>query len=344
MTRSRFVSSRRLVAAPALVSVLLVARLGVGAEPERTDQVGLAVAACPEAFDGALRRILRIELGGLLDEDGAAGAQNREWLEIRCESELARITAHDARGEREVQNDLAYDAFPGDAAPRAVALAALEALRAADPTLNDRIDAERAKQPVTKPEATKATPAKTEPKPAALAPKPRSPRSFTRLLVGGVARFYLGEPATTAGGFRSELSFRFGIPLDLGFDIEGTFAGRRVSLGSVDAKMLSTAAWLGPRVGGDVWSATAAFGARIGVNELSGSASPPAERAHRVTRSTGGPLLVLRADGAVRSLALALALEAGYAAIGAQGLSGGAAAIGFDGVWLALTANAGIRW
>jgi len=344
VTRSRSLPLRRIAAAKVLLSLALLATTAVGAEPERTDKVGLTVAACPEEFDASLRRILRIELGGLLEVGDAAHAPGREWLEIQCDADVARVTAHDARGERDVQNDLSYDAFPGDAAPRAVALAALEALRAVDPTLAERIEAERAKQPAPEPAAAPVTTPKTKPKPPAQAPEPPRTRTFTRLLLGGAARFYLGGAETTAAGIRSELSFRFAIPLDLGFDIEGSFARHRVSLGSVEARMLSMAAWLGPRAGNDTWSATAALGGRLGVTALSGSATPPAAYAHDVTRATGGPMLVLRGDGAVHALALALVLEAGYAAIGAEGLSGGAAAIGFDGAWLAVSASAGIRW
>lgn len=344
MTRSRSLPLRRVAAAPVLLFLALVATTALGAEPERTDKVGLAVAACPEAFDASLRRILGIELGGLLEVGGAANSPGREWLEIRCESDVARVTAHDARGERDVQNDLSYDAFPGDAAPRAVALAALEALRAVDPTLTERIEAERAKQAAPEPAAAPVTTPKAEPKPPAKPPEPRPRRTFTRVLLGGTARFYFGGAETTAAGIRSELSFRFALPLDLGFDIEGSFARHRVSLGSVEGRMLSMAAWLGPRAGNDTWSATAALGGRMGVSALSGSATPAAAHAHDVTRAAGGPMLLLRGDGAVRALALALVLEAGYAAIGAEGLSGGAAAIGFDGAWLAVSASAGIRW
>jgi len=344
VTRPRFASLPRVAAAPVVLFVVLAAKTATGAEPERTDKVGLTVDACPGAFDASLRQILRIELGGLLEDGGAASAPGREWLEIRCESDVARVTAHDARGERDVRNDLSYDAFPGDAAPRAVALAALEALRAVDPTLAERIEAERAKQPPPARAPAKAEAPKKEPKPAAPAPKPDRPPMFMRVLLGGAARFYFGGADTAAVGLRSELSFRFAIPLDLGFDIEGSVARHRVSLGSVEARMLSTAVWFGPRAGNDVWSATAALGARLGVVGLSGSATPSAAEAHAVTRAAGGPMLVLRGDGAVRSLALALVLEGGYAVVGAQGLSGGAAAIGVEGAWLAVSASAGVRW
>jgi hypothetical protein len=345
VTRALFVSLRRVAAAPVVLSVVLGATTATAAEPERTDKVGLAVDACSAAFDASLRRILRIELGGLLDDGSAPNTPpGREWIEIRCESELARVTAHDARGERDVRNDLSYDAFPGDAAPRAVALAALEALRAVDPTLAERIEAERAKQPPPEPAAAEVVAPKAEPKPPAKSPEPDRAPMFMRVLLGGTARFYFGDAQTTAAGLRSELSFRFGIPLDLGFDLEGSLARSRVVLGSVEARMLSLGAWVGPRAGNDVWSATVALGGRIGVAGLSGSATPPGARAHDVTRAAGGPMLVLRGDGAVGSFAFALVLENGYAVVGAEGLSGGAAAIGFDGAWLAVSANAGVRW
>jgi hypothetical protein len=158
-----------------------------------------------------------------------------------------------------------------------------------------------------------------------------------------VARLFLGDPRSAAFGVRIELSRRFGGPWDAGLDFEGALARRSVELGTVDARLLSSAAWFGARAGGAARSATAALGSRFGLVELSGSATGVA-RGHRVTRAFGGPLLLLRADAATGQVALALVLEGGLAGVGAEGVAGGTPALTIGRGWLAASANAGIRF
>jgi hypothetical protein len=324
--------------------VLLALGLGTttlaAAEPDREAKIALAVRDCPPPFDAALRRILLIELGDLLDESRSLEPDG-ESIEIGCEVEMARITARSPHGEL-VHNDVRFDTFPGDAAPRAVALAALEALRAVDPGIAERI-ARRAKaspEPEPKPAAA--------PPPAASKPRPTraavAPRALTRWVAGGVARVFLGEPKTLAAGARLELSRRFVSGWDAGLDVDGTFARRRVDLGAVEARLLSTAAWLGARAGGASWSVTGGIGGRLGLALLEGAPASPGTLGHRTTRPWGGPMLVIRGDGGAGGLALALSLEGGVALAGAEGLSAGAPAIGFTRGWASVSASAGFRY
>jgi hypothetical protein len=330
----------------------LPARPLAAAEPEREKKVALAVRACPEPFESPLRRILAIELGSLLDETRSAASRELESIEIVCETETARITARSAGGVEAVHNDLRFDAFPGDAAPRAVALAALEALRAVDPTLTERIEASRANtdpdivpsRAVSARRAPPPPPARREnaESPARESPGVRAP-AFVRVILGGVARSFLGDPRTTSVGARLELSGRFAAPWDAGFDLDATFARRKVSLGAVHATLLSTAAWFGPRAGNATWSATAGVGARIGLALLRGA---PENRAHGhdSARPVGGPMLVARADGTVGAAALALTLEGGLVLAGAEGLADGRPVMGYTGGWVAVSSNAGLRF
>jgi hypothetical protein len=330
-----------------LIVLALRSALASGAEPEREEKVALLVSACPAPFEVSLRQILAIELGNLLDGARPAEAPERESIEIACEAETARVSARSAGGDQVAHNDLRFDAFPGDAAPRAVALAAVEALRAVDPTLTERLEAQRDK------ERTDASPAPaasvTEAKPHTLpavnapAPTPAATPAFTRVMLGGVARVFLAEPTTTMFGARLELSRRFGPPWDTGLELEATFGHRRVSLGTVEATLASTAAWFGARAGGHAWSATAALGGRIGLASLRGAPGGEAQ-GHQATRAIAGPLLVIRGDGLVGGLALALILESGFAAAGAVGTAGGETAMALDGVWLSASANAGLRF
>jgi len=335
-----FIRLRTLVSPLVFVAIAFTTRVLQAAEPDRTGNVVLTVRACPDPFEAALRQVLAIELGELLEEP-RAGNEGLESIDIACESAAARISAQSAGGERVVHNDLPFDEFPGDAAPRAVALAALEALRAVDPTLTERIDAQRKRAPAVAPTPLKPAP----PPPVANPTEPPNPTTppFTRLLLGGVTRFFLGAPVTTAFGARLELSRRFAAPWDVGLELEGVFARRSVALGTVDGRLFSGALWFGARAGGPAWSATAALGGRFGAVLLSGTPDEPA-RGHDKTRFFAGPLLVLRGDGATGPLALALVAESGVAIAGAEGLAGGESALGFAGVWLALSANAGVRF
>ena len=334
-----------LVGGSVALAVLCSVALGSAApDPGHEGKVSLAVEACPEPFESAMRAILRIELGELLDENSSPSASNQESIGVTCELEVARISARSADGLQEVRNDLPLDAFPGDAAPRAVALAALEALRAVDPTLATRIEDQRKKaagSEVPRPQPSARPPAS----PGADVPvAPVASRRYTRLALGGVVRLFPAGPRTTAVGARVELGFRFAAPWDLSFDIEGALARQNTSSGAVEARLLSTAAWFGARAGSSEWSVTGGLGGRFGLAGLRGTPDEATTRGHDVTRPWAGPMLVLRGDGSADLFAFSLMVEGGYAVVGAEGLADGAPALGIDGGWVAASASAGVRF
>jgi hypothetical protein len=335
-----------------LLTLELGAEVTLAEEPKEHPKVALRVSSCSQRFETALRRMLAIELGNLLADARPENASTRETIEIACEAESAKISARSVAGDQVAHNDLRFDAFPSDAAPRAVALAALEALRAVDPTLTERLAAQRAEaQTSTAPSAPSrkspikagATAAATEKIAPAekTAPLPASTeRPVTRLTVGGGVRHFVSAPATTLLGVRLELSRRFSAPFDAGLDLDGAMNRQQVKLGTVEARLLSTGAWLAARAGRADWSASAGLGGRAGLVQLWGAPNLDA-RGHRVLRPLVGALVLLRADGALGPVALAVAGEAGYALAGAQGLASGAPALRLDGIWLAVSANAG---
>jgi hypothetical protein len=372
VNRLRCSIGRSIVCAGVLLTALLTIDTASAVEPERADKVGLDVTSCPEAFESPLRRILVIELGELLDQSRPKPGTRRDSIQIACDSGELRVSARSAEGDQVVHNDLVLEAFPGDAAPRAAALAALEALRAVDPTLTARLQTQRAKSqpaPTTSDQAgttTTASNAKAKAKPGvrrggaspvvaregksspATSPPAASPPAapartrLTRVLAGGVARFLLGDPRMSAFGARLELGRRFAGPWDAGLDVEGAFARKEVGLGTVEARLLSSAVWFGARAGG-AWGVAAAAGGRFGVAELSGSPDALA-RGHRVLRPFGGPLLLVRGDGGAGPLAVALIVEGGLAAVGAEGLAGGTRAISLGTGWVTTSANVGVRF
>jgi hypothetical protein len=340
---------------------LLLRTAVVAAEP-RAETVTLEVAGCAESFEASLRRILVLELGDLLEPSAPNSPASGDSVRVVCDVDAVRIVARSAAGEEVAHDALPHRAFPGDAAPRAAALAALEALRAVDPVLAGRIQARLAEvQPLPAPDAKRAprdAGKKKNPRRATESARvasggtgtgevspgaPARSRAATRLLAGGVARWLLGEPRSSAFGARLELSHRLGTPWDVGLDLEGAVTRRSVGLGTVEAKLLSSAAWFGARAFGTAFSATAALGGRFGLVELSGSPDVLA-RGHRVTRPFGGPLLLVRGDGTLGVLAVALVFEGGLAAVGAEGLAGGAEAISLAGGWLTVSANAGVHF
>lgn len=358
MRRSALSGGRVRVFAMTLLAIELGAAPLRGADLEDQPKVMVRVSSCSQPFESALRHMLAIELGNLLADARTENAANLETIEIACVAEKAQIVARGVAADQVAHNDLRFDAFPSDAAPRAVALAALEALRAVDPTLTERIAAQRAEaQASAAPTAPASTapakpPSKASSRPARaetsapderLPPsQPSTPRPATRITIGGGARHFVSAPATTLLGVRLELSRRFSAPLDGGLDLDGAMHREQVPLGTVEARLLSSAAWLAARADSGDWSASAGLGGRAGLVQLAGTPNRDA-RGDRVLRPLFGALLMLRADGAVGSLALALVGEGGYALAGAQGLTSGAPALRLDGVWLAISANAGLR-
>jgi hypothetical protein len=119
----------------ALVALGLGARSALAAELQEQPKVAVRVQACSPSFEAALRRMLALELGELLADARPETTRPLESIEVVCEAERANISARSVAGDQVAHNDLRFDAFPRDAAPRAVALAALEALRAVDPAL-----------------------------------------------------------------------------------------------------------------------------------------------------------------------------------------------------------------
>jgi hypothetical protein len=339
---------------------LLALAFGAGpalAAEQQPPKVAVRVSSCSQPFEAALRRMLAIELGDLLADERPENTRPLESIEVACQADRAMIAARSVTGDQVAHNDLRFDAFPTDAAPRAVALAALEALRAVDPALTERLAAQRAgaqahvapsvpaaatPQPPLEPTA-RAAPPETSAPPQRIAPAlPRAQHPFTRITIGSAARHFVSAPATTLLGVRLELSRRFSVPLDAGLDLDGGIGRQRVPLGTVEARLLSSAAWLAARAGGPDWSASAGLGSRAGLVELQGSPTLQA-RGHRVLRPLVGALLMLRADGTIGTVALAIASEGGYALAGAQGLASGAPALRLDGIWLAISANVGLR-
>ena len=308
-----------------LIPSLLVA----GATPARAAdlRVALDISGCAASVETGIRRIVRVELGDLLiDANAPAGAANR--LTVRCESGRGSIAAEGFDGGRRADRALELGDFPGDAAPRALALAAIEVLAALSPAVRQRLQARQ----------TAARP----PEPAKqIAAEPQT--APTRIGLSAGLRSFLAPHGLHAWGARVDLDRRLGGPWSLGFDLDAGAATRDVSLGQTSALLFSAGTFLGVQRGGSRLGGILALGLRAGVVRLAGdSGAAPGVVAGSAMQPWGGPAISGRVFAGDRWTFTGSA-EVGFAAIGAEGVVEGTTALAASGFWLAAFVGFGIR-
>src|ERR1035438_6996654 len=101
--------------------------------------VELEVEGCPTVPTAAVRRVLGIEIGDLLLEPSTGEVQDVDRLIIRCAGNFAAVEATGISGGAATERILRLDDFPGDAAPRALALLGVELLAARSAAVRERI-------------------------------------------------------------------------------------------------------------------------------------------------------------------------------------------------------------
>lgn len=289
-----------------------------------SDRVSLDVEACPTVPTEAVRQILSVEIGDLLLGEGSAAASHR--LTIRCAGNAAWVEAAGEGGADPVDRTLRLDSFPGDAAPRALALAGLELLAARSPAVRARMEARQ--QPAAPP-------------PAAEAPAVnRQPRTVMLWGVAGAwRRFWAGQGLSTWGG-RAQLGWMFR-PWHLGADLEASGASRDVQLGKTSALLLSSSAAFGLSEGTRHRAFTFMLGGRLGMARLWGSAADPTNvLANAVVRPWGGPVATLGFIGTLKPLAVVVTVEAGRSLFTAEAQSESTTVLAVGGSWVALSLGA----
>jgi hypothetical protein len=301
--------------------------------PAGDDRVALAVRDCSATLGAGVRRIVAIELGDLLlDESSDVGSAGHR-LTVWCQGDLALVAAErsDSRERREHAFELG--GFPGDAAPRALALAAIEVLAALSPAVRERIEARQ----------DRPRPHSPQPEPrAVVAPPPPDRRRSIGL--GASARTFLAPQGLTAWGGRLAFDREIGDRWLLGADFDvGTTATRDVLLGRARALFSSAGVVFGLRDGGARISGTVGLGARLGVVQLAGETSESSVTTSEVLRAWGGPVAAAGVRAGSARWGVMLSLEAGYAVIAAQGLAGGSTAVAASGPWLALGLGGAFR-
>ncbi len=296
-------------------------------------RVVLEVGGCPEVSSPALRRIVAIEIGDLLVSPNETVSGDTDHVAIACAGAVAHVRAEGPGRPRQLERALPLDDFPGDAAPRALALAAIEMLAALSPDVRERIEARqrpRAPAPAPTPTTTTAAPA-----------PPRGPS----WLVGasGVRRTFLSAHGATAWGARLGLERALGARWELGADGELVSGTTPSSLGNLTTTLASAGAFVGVHGGGPRVAGGLALGGRVGGAWLAGHPTDPeATTQGRSSRPWGGPLVAARLRGTLGPLSLQLGAELGFALGSAQGSVDGATAVTVGGPWLALSAGLGV--
>jgi hypothetical protein len=299
---------------PAALLVLLAAvALPASARAARAT-VALDVDACAEVPELALRQIVSIEIGDLLAPRGGEPPPDGYRLVARCVGDAAHLEARAASRPDGLQRTLRLDEFPGDAAPRALALAGIEMLAALDPMVRARIEAR---------------------------PLPAPPAAGDGLTVAlsGAYRAFFGTAGAAGWGGRVGADWRRRGGL-LASDLELDRASSSSALGQTRAWLASLGVFGGVALGDGRFGLALAAGARAGLAWLSGE---PAAGSHlagaSVTRPWWGPALALRVSAGGARLAALLSLEAGWVVHGAQGLAGDTTAIAIEGGWLMVGAG-----
>jgi hypothetical protein len=292
-----------------------------GAGATGTGRFLLDTSACPELPEPAIRRLVAIEVGELLVEGGDARELDR--ITIRCDAGTARVAAAAASSPRAVARDLALRDFPGDAGPRALALAGLEALAALSPAVRARME-------------TRQSAARPSPAVVVSAPPPTPPEPSLRFGLAFVRRAFLAENRVAAWGGRVEVEKAIAERGHLALDAEIDRTETSLPLGNASALLGSVGAFVGLRAGAGRVAGTLSLGARAGVARLGGAPGTGSTLVGTsVYRPWAGPAVAARACLGLGPIALAAFIESGVAARGAEGLVEGETVVAVSGAWLA---------
>ena len=289
----------------------------VAAPPPRGG-VRLDIASCPEVPEPAVRRIIGIEIGDLLRAPGA-DTTGADRLAVRCADGSAWLQARGAETDP-IDRTLRLADFPGDAAPRAVALAGIEMLASLNPAIRERIQARQA------------------------APAPAPPNGKgTWVSASAVRRDFFSPNGFAGWGGRLDVERAFGVRWLATVGLELVTGGETVTLGDAGAVLLSLGGLWGVRAARGRVAGSLSGGARLGIARLEGTpAGGPGVTGASAMRPWWGPMLSARGALGLGAVSLVLSLEVGITARGAEGLAGGATVLAIDGAWL--TIGAGLRF
>jgi len=309
----------------------------------------LEVNGCRPAIAPDVRRALTVEIGDLLrapdsldhaashgdngDNGDNDNDNDNDHLVITCDRSLARLQSRGTRQRLPLERTMDLADFPGDATPRALALAGLELLASFSPEVRRRVDAGGLGPAI----ATRVR---------APAPGTNVRKPWSRIAIGGCARTFLASNGATAWGGRVEVEREIGDRYEVALGAEVSAASRDVGgLGQVTGTLGSMAAMGGARVGGRDLTGTLSIGARLGLARLEGHpAMATSVAGARVLRRWGGPLVAAGVRAGFGHVDVQLAAEAGLDPGVSRGVADGTTVLAVGGPWLSLFAGAGIRF
>ncbi len=290
-------------------------------------RVQLEVEGCPAGTAAGVRRVLGVEIGDLLLESFDGETPDAERLAIRCAGDLASVEAAGLSGGPPTERVLRLDDFPGDAAPRALALLGVALLAARSAAVRDRI-LRRQTATVT------AAPSAPPPAPPDL-----------RAGAAAVGRTFLARGGAFLFGGRLQATSAVRTWGAIGGDLEFA-AGREAvaDVGQTTAMLMSGAATLSLRASRARWRATAGVGGRLGLFRESGRSADPARVVSQTfIRRWGGPIASAGLAATLGRWALTLGGEVGWSVSSVDETAAGVTAFAVRGPWLALSAGADLR-
>jgi hypothetical protein len=288
----------------------------------------LGIKTCRMVPTESVRRILTIEIGDLLLAEAEGVPADRDCLTIRCSGSFAWVQAIGPAGSAPVERIMSLDDVPGDAAPRALALAGLELLATLSSPVRARIASKHA------PLLTSAVAEASEPDPA-----PAGSMRETIIGLAGTWRWFPADHGPSAWGGQVHALSTIGRLWQLAADAEVAGARTQVaSMGETRALLLSCAASAGVHGGSGIFQTSLGLGGRFGFARLWGNSAVPATIASAtVWHPWGGPVVTASALGRWGRFALGLRAEVGRSLSEANGLAGGVTAIAVRGSWVAIS-------
>jgi hypothetical protein len=292
----------------------------------RNGRVVLESQDCDAVSAEAVRRIVGIEIGDLLVQSGAVAPSGSDRLFIRCEGDRALVHAVGDTVTPPLHRTLYLNDFPGDAAPRAMALAGLEVLAALSPAVRERLSV-RQNPPNPAPALPPNADASERPEPASLS-----------IGLAGIWRTFMVEKGSMAWGGRVDLTRTIGNRLLLEIDVDLASTRKQAEHGQATGLLSSVGLLFGARAGDRNWRAAFTLGGRMGLARLAGDSLNNANvTSDHVLRPWGGPAVRSSLLGRSGSLGITAAVEAGLALISAKGMDDDKTILALRGSWVAIS-------
>jgi hypothetical protein len=297
--------------------------------------VHLEIDSCVEVDQAEARRVLGIELGALLTDEGPA--PDRTHVGVGCDEAGVRLTVDDPTTSKSLVRTIDLGSAAAKARARLLALAIAELITASWTEL--RIHP----APVVKPVGPRAPP---EAKQAVLAAMTvQSERSLLlRLRVmarGGGMAFFSGTGVLGGAGVLVGQDFKPSVGWQS--DVQALHATTGTSLGAVSTDVIALGAALVVHYTWRRMGVRGGVGLRGGAVRMAGEGMGEEIRANSLWGPFGGVMGTLSLGvAATRRLALEVGIEGGYVLVPVAGLVDGRRAVAIEGGWVGFHAGVGI--